>query len=214
MKRRVLVVASEPWEFAPLKAATLHRTDIEYVYVAAGPGPLLAARAVRSAGDPLAFDAFVSTGLCGALAEELKIGDVVVGREVNGIEVPEPRAASAYTSGPVASVDYFAGTVEEKRRLHRTGAIAVEMEAAAVLEGAQAASRPFYCVKVVSDTADEGFVLDLNAARDEEGRFRTGRILLQAARSPIKAAPELARLYSNGRRALSALGEFFAECNF
>ena len=214
MKRRVLVVASEPWEFAPLKSGTLHRTDTEYVFVAAGPGPLLAARAVRSAGDPVAFDAFVSVGLCGALAQELKVGDVVVGREVNGIQVPEPRAGSGYTSGPVASVDYFAGTVAEKRRLRSTGAIAVEMEAGAVLEGARAAARPFYCVKVVSDTADEGFVLDLNAARDEEGRFRTARILLQAARSPVQAAPELTRLYRNGRRALKALGEFFAECNF
>ena len=214
MKRRVLVVAAEPWELAPLKSAALHRTSIEYVFVAAGPGPRLAAAAVRSAGVPVAFDAFVSVGLCGALAPELKVADIVVGREVNGIEVPEPRVGLRYTSGPVASVDYVAGTVEEKRRLRRTGAIAVEMEAAAVLEEARAAARPCYCVKVVSDTADEGFVLDLNAARDQEGRFRTGRILLQAARSPVKAAPELARLYGTGRRALKALGEFFAECNF
>lgn len=214
MKRRVLVVAAEPWELAPLRAAATRHPAVEYVFAAAGPGPLLAARAVRSAGVASAFDAFVSAGLCGALVDELSVGDVVVGRQVNGVEIPEPRVGLGYSSGPIASVDHVAGTVEEKRRLRRTGAIAVEMEAAAVLDEARRAARPFYCVKVVSDLASEGFVLDLNAARDAEGRFRTGHILLQAARSPVRAAPELARFYGNSRRALKALGDFFAECNF
>ena len=214
MKRRILVVAAEQWELSPIRAAVAHRAGVEYVFVANGPGPALARAAAASAGEPPSFDAFVSTGLCGALVDELDIGNIVVGRSVNGVDVNEPRVGLGYTSGPIASVDYVAGTVEEKRRLRQTGAIAVEMEAAGVLECARSVARPFYCVKVVSDTAAEGFVLDLNAARTSEGRFSTGRILLQAVRSPLRTAPELARFHRNSRRALRALGEFFAECNF
>jgi hypothetical protein len=104
--------------------------------------------------------------------------------------------------------------VEEKRRLRQTGAIVVEMEAAAVLEKARDAGRPFYAVKAVSDGADESFSLDLNAARDGDGRFSVMRILNQAFRSPMTAFPELARLKRNGERAAVALGDFFAHCNF
>ena len=70
-------------------------------------------------------------------------------------------------AGPIASIDHVAQTVAEKRQLRKTGAIAVEMEAAAVLERARAWKVPFYCVRAVSDRASEGFALDLNAASDE-----------------------------------------------
>jgi adenosylhomocysteine nucleosidase len=214
MKRRVLVVAAEQFELAPIRRAVADHVDVDYMLVANGPGPRLAGMAAAAAGPPVAFDAFVSVGLCGALMDGLDIGSIVVGSSINGVEIPKPRVGSGYISGPIASVDYVAGTVEEKRRLRETGAIAVEMEAAAVLEHARLGARPFYCVKAVSDVASEEFVLDLNAARDENGRFNVARILGQAARSPRAALPQLARLKRNAGCAARALGEFFADCNF
>jgi hypothetical protein len=88
------------------------------------------------------------------------------------------------------------------------------MEAAAVHERAREAGRPFFAVKAVSDTADEGFTLDLNAARRRDGRFSVMHILGQAFRSPSTGFPELVRLKRNGGRALTALGDFFANCSF
>ena len=64
-----------------------------------------------------------------------------------------------------------------------TGAIAVEMESAAVLERAQAWGFRFTVFERCRILAAEGFRLDLNAARDKAGRFRVGRILAQAAQS-------------------------------
>jgi uridine phosphorylase len=216
MKRRVLVVAAEEFELRPLRKAVAERLDTEYVFVANGPGRKLAREAVESAGVPVSFDAFVSVGLCGALEEELGIGFIVVGHTVNGVRIQEPRGGGEMFRwhGEIASVDRVAGTVEEKRRLRSTGAIAVEMEAAAVLEKAQEVGRPFYAVKAVSDTANEGFTLDLNAARDAEGRFSVMRVLGQAFRSPLTGFPELARLKRNGEHAVNALGDFFAHCSF
>jgi adenosylhomocysteine nucleosidase len=226
MRRRVLVVAAEEFELAPLRKVVAGREDTDYVFVANGPGPRLAREAVKSAGMPISFDAFVSVGLCGALSDELSIGSIVVGNGVNGVPLADARGSVLPSGcrtatvrehcsiGAIASVDYVAGTIEEKQRLRKTGAIAVEMEAAAVLELAREVARPFYCVKAVSDVASESFALDLNAARDRDGRFSVMRILGQAFRSPATGFPELARLKRHGERAANALGEFFAHCNF
>jgi hypothetical protein len=214
MKKRVLVVAAEQFELAPIRKAVSSNGDTEYVFVAKGPGPKLAQRAVESAGDPADFDAFVSVGLCGALDEDLDIASIVVAQTVNGLPVTEPRGSSYGVRGDIASVDYVAGTVEEKRRLRSTGAIAVEMEAAAVHKKAREAGKPFFAVKAVSDTAGEGFTLDLNAARVADGSFSVIHILGQAFRSPATGFPELARLKRNGERAATALGDFFAQCSF
>jgi hypothetical protein len=214
MKRRVLVVAAEEFELAPIRKAVAGSDHTDYVFVANGPGPKLAREAVKSAGQPAAFHSIVSVGLCGALVNELSVGSIVVGNGVNGVNIPEPRIGPGSCAGRIASVDYVAGTVEEKQRLRETGAIAVEMEAAAVLEVAREVGRPFYCVKAVSDVAGESFALDLNAARDSDGRFRLMRILGQACRSPRTGFPELIRLKRNCERAASALGDFFAHCDF
>jgi adenosylhomocysteine nucleosidase len=214
MRRRVLVVAAEQFELDPLRKAVSGRDDVEFVFVANGPGPKLAGEAVESAGAAESFDAFVSVGLCGALETGIGIAAIVVADAVNGRPVARPGGAGGTVRGPIASVDYVAGTVEEKRRLRNTGAIAVEMEAAAVHEKACKAGKPFFAVKAVSDTADEGFTLDLNAARDRDGRFSVMHILGQALRSPVTGFPELVRLKRNGGRALNALGDFFANCSF
>jgi nucleoside phosphorylase len=214
MRKRVLVVAAEKFELEPIRKIVCAMRDTEYVLVANGPGPKLARQAVESAGGAAAFDAIVSVGLCGALDGGLGIASIVVAQTVNGLPVAQPRVAGDSVCGPIASVDYVAGTVEEKRRLRSTGAIAVEMEAAAVHEKAVEAGRPFYAVKAVSDTADEGFTLDLNAARNADGRFSVLQILSQAFRSPLTGFPELVRLKRNGERAVNALGDFFAHCIF
>ena len=156
----------------------------------------------------------MSVGMCGALAEGLNVGDIVVASSVNGVVVETPRSSAKFRVGPIVSVDRVAQTVAEKQDLRQTGAIAVEMEAAAVLERARRWGVPFYCVRAVSDTADEGFELDLNATRDASGRFRVGRILAQAARRPLSGVPELLRLRRNSEAACKALGEFIGNCSF
>jgi nucleoside phosphorylase len=104
--------------------------------------------------------------------------------------------------------------VEEKARLRSTGALAVEMEAAALASRAEQWRKPFFCVRAVSDVAADGFALDLNTVRDKDGRFSTRRILAQALRRPVTVLPELVRLKRNSDSASRALGDFFADCSF
>jgi adenosylhomocysteine nucleosidase len=206
--RTILVIAAESFELKYIRP----RTDAKWILAANGPGPALAGEAADRAGTDV--DAVMSVGMCGALAEELNVGDIVVASSVNGVVVQTPHSSLKFRVGPIVSVDRVAQTVAEKQDLRQTGAIAVEMEAAAVLERARRWGVPFYCVRAVSDTAAEGFELDLNATRDASGRFRVGRILAQAARRPLSGVPELLRLRRNSEAACKALGEFIGNCSF
>jgi hypothetical protein len=98
--------------------------------------------------------------------------------------------------------------------LRATGASAVEMEAAGVAERAAQWGLPFYCVRAVTDLAEESFGMDFNAALRSDGRFETMRILASALRNPVKLFPELIRLRGRCQTAANALGEFIAGCRF
>jgi nucleoside phosphorylase len=159
-------------------------------------------------------DAVVSAGLCGAVVPDLRVGDIVVATEVNGQPADLLRCGGTYRLAKVASADRVIGSAAERRQVAAGGVQAVDMESAAVLEQARRLGVPFYCVRVVSDKAGEDWTLDLNAARGEDGAFRLGRILRQAAARPARVVPELLRLRRNSALAARRLGDFFAECNF
>jgi uridine phosphorylase len=120
----------------------------------------------------------IRVGTCGALAPGLALGDLVVAREsicldgasralVAGDRVPaDPGltdalelAGRAHVSsstrhiqvGPIVSVDLF---YDPRPPSPAPGAIAVEMEAAALFAVGAAASIPVACVLVASDTFD------------------------------------------------------------
>ena len=113
-----LIVAAETREIAGIRKQAGGR----WLLAANGPGAL-AGQALR---DKTNVEGIVSTGFCGALDPTLRIGDIVV----SSAEVSSPRP---FLRGEIVSVDRVAVTSAEKRALReRTGAAAVEMEAAGV----------------------------------------------------------------------------------
>jgi purine-nucleoside phosphorylase len=184
----------------------------EVTILAAGPGFLLARRAIEAySGTP---DAVVSAGLAGALDPSLEVGDIVLGTKVSGRTCELAVSRLPHRCVEVLSQDRVAGTAEEKARLRSTGAGVVEMEALEVVRYAEAINTPAYCIKSISDTAAESFALDLNKARDKFGRFRASSVVWQAIQQPGKGIPELRRLKRNGEVAAKSLGAFFADCTF
>jgi adenosylhomocysteine nucleosidase len=183
---------------------------VRWILLANGPGPLLVDRMLSSpAIAAWGASRVLSTGFCGALDPALRVGDIVVSGE--GF----PGIGARCVRGEIWSADRVAVSAEEKRQLwQQTGAVAVEMESAAVRERARAWGLPFHAVKVVSDTADEDLPLNFNHYRDGEGRFQLQRIAAAAIWRPLTAMPQLMRLNRNCRRAADRLGEFFAECEF
>jgi hypothetical protein len=88
------------------------------------------------------------------------------------------------------------------------------MEAGAVKKIAAEWQVPFYCVRAVSDTAQEDMPLDFNLYRDSAGRFSLPRIALAAVSRPFTRIPALRRLEANCNVASESLGAFFADCRF
>jgi len=226
MGMTLLVVAADAREFAGITQRTgpgellpfgrrVRCGDSTWLLTANGPGPRLAAEACDAAMRSARVDAVLSTGYCGALDPALEIASIVpVSRIIDRSsgEVYETQYQGGET---LVCQDRVAATTEEKATLRReTGAGAVDMESAAVARKALEAGLPLHCIRVVSDTAAEGFELDLNAARGSDGRFRISRILLQALVRPWRSVPGLIRLASNSHRASERLGEFLATCQF
>ena len=119
----------------------------------------------------------------------------------------------AAARGPVLTVDHFVRTPEEKRRLHATGAIAVEMEAAAVAAEARRLDLPFFCIRAVSDSASASFTLGFSGARLADGRYSPARIVALAGLSPARWG-ELLLLWRSARAAAQALGDYLGACEF
>ncbi|HEX5430978.1 MAG TPA: hypothetical protein VFW83_03365 [Bryobacteraceae bacterium] len=204
--RTWLAVAAEAREFAGILKRARSSKRLEWpgaafareaewkgdrwLLVANGPG---AERVRQVLAAKRGVDGIVSIGFCGALDPALRVGDIV----------PD----GLHTAGRVAV------TAEEKRVLReRTGAAAVEMEAAAVAAKALEWGVPFRCVKAVSDTAEENLPLDFNRYRGRDGTFSRGRIALAALARPSATIPGLLRLDRNCRIAADKIGEFLADC--
>jgi DeoD family purine-nucleoside phosphorylase len=113
----------------------------------------------------------IRVGTCGALAAGLSLGDLVVVREAicadgvsralgagERVSADETltraliAAAPAARAGTVVSVDLFYDG--DGRRPHSAGALAIEMEAAALFAVGASAQVPVACVLAVSDTFD------------------------------------------------------------
>jgi hypothetical protein len=172
--------------------------------VANGPGPRCVEEVLKQKMD---VTGIINTGFCGALDPSLRVGDIVVWGDAP--------SAAPYTSGEISSSDRVIATAEEKRRLRETtGAIAAEMEAGAVKRIAGEWGVPFYCIRAVSDTANEDMPLDFNLYRDREGRFSLWKIAVGAMSSPFTRIPALRRLEANCNVASESLGAFFADCRF
>jgi nucleoside phosphorylase len=212
-------VARLDWPVAWARVAELNGRKV--FLTANGAGPNRAAEAVEIARSKIGngdMDAVVSTGFCGGLDPAMKIGDVFAATSIQmagALEpVSAPQSQREFFKGTLVSRDRVAQTAEEKRDLHRSGASAVDMEAAGVLSRVREWGMPFYCIRSVTDLADESFHIDLNSARSADGRFSTARILAEAVRRPVTIAPELLDLRRRCAIAAQSLGEFIADCSF
>jgi purine-nucleoside phosphorylase len=191
----------------------------EVMAIANGAGPERAYAAVHiTVGAAPALAAVCNIGFCGALDPSLGIGDIFVATEVrNGIRTfraDTPPGCRAHKTGTLASRPRIAQTAAEKRNLFSSGAFAVDMEAAGAARASEELSVPFYCIRVVSDLADEDFANDFNRCIKPDGRFSIGSLLLGAMASPVGRFGELIRLSKRTALAARNLGDFLAHCDF
>jgi adenosylhomocysteine nucleosidase len=197
----------------------------EIVGVATGLGiPRAADTARRALQAFAAADLVIATGLAGALSEELQPGDLVLADSlILAAERPGPAPVTiATTPGDLARfkaaleahpLKFTTGTIltaagilkdgaAKRAAQATTGALAVDMESAAIAAEANRRGMRFACVRAVLDTVDEEIVGAELAGPDGEVRpLAAARLVL---RNPA-AVIGLARMMRSLNRATAAL---------
>ena len=166
-------------EVEGVKAWTGHTGKRALALIQTGMGPRQAHRAIRLAAESLELSAIFSIGYAGAVDPQLKAGQLLIPTRAvrlegfirkecyeahhllfqSAVSVAEERAQNPVT-GTLATADRFIAEVTLKREIfEKTGALAVDMESAAVAEAAIELRIPVAFVRAISDPAD----LDLSA---------------------------------------------------
>jgi adenosylhomocysteine nucleosidase len=171
----------------------------------------------RRASERLASDVegLVSFGLAGALAPDLRGGELLLPNEVI---LPDGRRIATDAlwrarledlvearSEPLLGSDELIGSAAAKAALHRaSGAVALDMESHAVALAANAAGLPFVVIRAVADPADHALPVAARVALDAAGRVRILAVTAALARRPgdLPALLRLARQSGAGLRTL------------
>ncbi|OGB92435.1 MAG: hypothetical protein A3H39_17885 [candidate division NC10 bacterium RIFCSPLOWO2_02_FULL_66_22] len=169
------------------------------VLIQAGIGRDRARRALLAAAHRFPVRAAWSLGFSGGLAETLCPGDLVCpavvlqddGRTGQSFGVAPAQAAVRAAlaaagirthDGPLLTVDDPLRTPEVKRAAHRrTGAVAVDMEAAGVAEAACELGIPWLAIKAVVDAAGEALPEFLAGCTTAQGELRWRGLLSNLA---------------------------------
>jgi adenosylhomocysteine nucleosidase len=138
----------------------------------------------------------VSAGTCGALAPELAVGALVIPEAVLGADGRRRVTAAArgvQRQGTVLTSDrVLEDAAAKSRRWLETGALAVDMESAPVLDWAAARGLPALVVRAVSDPAGRGVPADLARVVQDDGRVRPMRAVSAVLARPRALADAVA----------------------
>lgn len=179
------------------------------VLVCGGIGAEAARRATQAVIALYQPEIVISVGFAGALEPGLKVGDLFVPRTVLDSN-DNSRTETGMGKGFLISFSSVA-TREQKLKLERSyGAQAVDMEAAAVAQGAQARGVRFFAVKAISDEHDFDMPELDRFIRD--GQFCATWFVAWAAASPWLWAKVL-RLAKNSAAATKSLCRWLDQYN-
>ena len=164
----------------------------------------------------------VSAGVCGALHPRLAPGDLVIPDRVidaegvsSHISASHHREALSRLSAPVctdplATTNRVVATTEAKASLFASsGAAAVDMESAIIVERAARAGYPALVVRAVSDDSRQNLPTELVGLVDSEGKLRVARALALTITRPM-TLPSALGLGRRTRRALRAVARVLA----
>ena len=213
---RIAIVAAMEREVKPLirgwRARTLEHAGRKYrlfengnaALICGGIGADAARRATEAVIQETRPARVISVGFAGALDSTLKVADVV-----------EPRTVVNSADGARIETDLGEGTLvsyvavaspEQKRRLAAAyAATAIDLEAAAVAQGAVVRGVQFAALKAISDAVDFAMpAMERFIASD--GQFQTGKFALHVALRPWLwgSTIALARSSTKASRALCA----------
>jgi adenosylhomocysteine nucleosidase len=221
------VVAALPAELRCLlhTAVPVGETRTVNRYVRAQAGGIGVAGARRAAASLIAerVGALVSWGFAAGLDPALAPGTLVIGQQIEPPLPPVPGAPDAVVwavnlaarlhnrvplvAGTIACPGHIVRTADEKRALGASGAVAADMETAAIAAAAAAAGIPWLALRVLVDTVNVIVPESVAVAIDADGRFEMTNFLRALMRRPMDLVrlPALASAYRRAMRTLDAV---------
>jgi adenosylhomocysteine nucleosidase len=171
-------------------------------------------------------DLIVSTGCAGGLAATLAAGDLVLATAIAGADGAPSMAVDAAArtrageaarragltilEGPMlCSPVVLPGAAEKQAAYARTGAVAVEMESAAIARRAAAAGIPFMSVRVVLDPSAVTLQYAGRFVDPQSGALRPLALARHLVSHP-KVVGDLVTMQRMVRAVQDSLGRFFA----
>lgn len=186
--------------------------------ILSGPGPERAGRAASILLDQ-GVRTLVSTGVSGGLSPDLLSGELILADRIEGLD-SQYSASSALTDdfqriisdlgaetrkGLILSRGEPITSSRTKEKLfYETGALAVDMESAAVAAEAENKGRDFAALRAVCDPAQLSLPFEPALILKQDGSIRYGTLFVQVLSRPAG----LRRLYLTGRafsRAMTSL---------
>ncbi len=147
----IAVTFALPQESRDFLRAVRRRDDVTVIHTGMGLAP--AARALDVFLSKTRPDWMLSGGFAGALDPRLKLGDLIVAENFTTPSLVT-RCQGMPARGTLVSRPRPAELVEEKAALFReTGALAVDMETAAIAAACQRAGVPLLAIRAISDSA-------------------------------------------------------------
>jgi nucleoside phosphorylase len=165
--------------------------ECEVLLAHTGMGKARAAEAMGSLFSMHRPDVLLSAGFAGALDPELPVGQLVAATNFSAMEmlaVVQRKMNARTRFGPIATVDDLLETAEKKRAIRaRTGALAADMETAAIHAECSRAGIPMLSLRVISDAASDSLPVPLSIWFDEKRqRPRPLRLVLHLTRHPTR----------------------------
>ena len=168
--------------------------------LAGGMGATAAERAARTLTDATAL---ISSGYAGGLAAPAGRGVIVVDTDSPIFDARPPAIR-----GRIADSQTMVATPEARARLAAaTGAIAVDMESAAIARVARERGIPFAAIRVVTDGPDDTLIIDWDRYRRPDGSMRAAAAAFDALRT-TRGMAELLRLWYSSREATTVLSAY------
>lgn len=176
--------------------------------ICGGIGAEAARRATEAVVREVNPERVISVGFAGALDPSLKVGDVLEPRIViNAADSARTEIESG--EGILVSSATVAGKDRKPQLAKSYNAIAVDMEAAAVAQGAEASGVEFATVKAISDAADFTMPGTMERFVRVDGTFRSAKFAAHVAVRPWLWATTVA-LARNSAKASRALCDALA----
>ena len=190
--------------------------NIRIAMVESGMGPVRAQRATAALLDAHQPRWIVSTGFCGALIPDMRIGQIVVANEITNPQAETLKidiGMSADLSrglyvGRTITVEKMVRTVAEKQLLaENSGAIAVDMETYGIAHLCQERKTRFLAVRAVSDDLSADLPEEIMSLVGETGTVRFGAVVGALWKRP-GSYKEMWQLRENALIAADHLADF------